>query len=345
MTEQTTALAQPTQKPLAVTLSDLAASALCVEMAEAASVTPESFLVALKNNAVGRKRDGTFIDVSVADILVFMAGSKKFDLDPMASPPEYQLLNFGDGPRGYARVDAYKKHVRKARESGEVRWAHYAEEWREDPRHPPGDVRTDKDNKPIGPWPQVRCGVVRFQLRNDPHPAERVVWLHEWIMPGNPNWQNRTSQMLCHRGWKEFMRDYCGYAAPDTDDGERLRDSMSRDAPKQVEATVSDAKPVIPIAGLRPPGKPEFASAPRGLDLDDDLAGARDPRETQGNANSAVSPVEASAEPQRGNPSASSGSDAGPAASPAPPEFDPAESARIDAEIAAEQKKREGLFG
>lgn len=327
MTEQTTALAQQAPpKEWALTRDTLAETELCKSIAKERGLDALTLLAAIQR--------GIKCDATTADVLIFVAQAKKYDLDFIGNPPEIQLLNFGNGPQPYARVDAYKKYIRRARESGELRWAHYADEWRDDPRCAPGRVN-DKGEK-LPDAAKQRCGVVRFQLRNDPEPGERIAWLYEWNMPKNPNWVSRTSQMLLHRTWKEFCRDYLGYTIADEDDGERSRPNE----PRRVEAEVRDserADPIVAIPSLRRPGAAGFAPPPPSLE--------------EPQAEPSVPPV--------GSPSVAedvvaltgggtSEPDASPVAKPATPRgslfpepepFDREASAKLDAEFAKEDER------
>ena len=295
MTEQTTALAPQAAvtKEWALTRETLAETALCKRIADERGIDALSLLAAVQR--------GIKCEATTADVLIFVAQAQKYDLDFIGNPPEIQLLNFGNGPQPYARVDAYKKYIRKARESGELRWAHYSDEWRDDPRCALG--RVNEKGEKIADAPKQRCGVVRFQLRHDPAPGERIAWLYEWIMPKNPNWTSRTSQMLLHRTWKEFCRDYLGYTIADEDDGERIRDAR-RDEPRHVEATVADSRiePAVPIKSLKR-AAPAFAPAPS-LEDESPEGGSRAPAGAAANTVQLRAPLAQDDTPQGTPPTA-----------------------------------------
>jgi len=289
------------------------------ELAEINGLDTRSFLTTVKAmNTKPATQYSRGCQPTDADVMVMLLIAREFKLNPLASPPDLQILDFGAGPQSYARVDAYKKFVHAARASGLLEWASYGEDWRPDPKVEPSKAELK------------RAGVVKFKLRGGPE-QEKVVWFDEWVMSKNPNWQTRGSQMLSHRTWKEFCRDYLGWHVYDTDDAERTRS----EEPRQVEASVRDAAPSAraePAIPIRTVSRVPVAPAPPDL-------------EEQGNPG----PGGETAASTSREVVASSESPAAPA-SPVPPApearpFDEAESLRLDAMAAAEaEKPRTGLF-
>lgn len=285
---------------------------LLVDLASAAGVEPKLFFDAVKV-AAGCK------GAQDAHFMVMLMQAQKYDLDPLSSPPMLQLLDVGQGPQVYARVDAYKKFINDAKKDGVVEWTKYEEKWLPDPAVSPED-------KPK----LIRAGVFTGKLKREPEPVTEIVYFREWA--GKGQWVSRGSQMLRHRAGKEWCREHLGYYLADEDDAEKIRDN----APKQVQAEVRDsalsgvrAEPAIPIRTVT-----RVPVAPPPPDL-----------EEQGNPGPSGDPA-ASTSREVG---ASSESPAAPA-SPAPPEpeappFDEAESLRLDAMAAAENAKpKENLF-
>lgn len=284
---------------------------LLVDLASAAGVEPKLFFDAVKV-AAGCK------GAQDAHFMVMLMQAQKYDLDPLSSPPMLQLLDVGQGPQVYARVDAYKKFINDAKRDGVVEWTKYEEKWLPDPAVSPED-------KPK----LIRAGVFTGKLKREPEPVTEIVYFREWA--GKGQWVSRGSQMLRHRAGKEWCREHLGYYLADEDDAEKIRDST----PRQVTAEVRDAAPSAraePAVPIRTVSRVPVAPAPPDL-------------EEQGNPEPSGDPA-ASTSREVG---ASSESPAAPASpvppAPEPQPFDDAESRRLDAEMAAEaEKPRTGLF-
>ena len=240
--------------------------------------------------------------------MVLLMQAEKYKLDPLSSPPMLQILNVGKGPEVYARLDAWKVFLQRAEDAGELTDRAYKEDWYPDPRVNPSTKTLRRGGKLSGTI--NKHGKSRY--------AEKIVWFDEW--GGKGQWQSRGSHMLESRAQKEFCRDNLGYVLSDVDDAERIKGTID------AQATVSDSpsgplRPSVPIASLKAPGKPELPPAP--LDLDEP------PQETvPAGAGDERAAVTSAAQPASETPA------------PAAP-FDESESLSLDAELAAEDAKRE----
>lgn len=305
MSEPTTALAQAQPAP--------PRKLLVAALAEQAGIEPAKFYEAVKVAAGCR-------GASDAHFMVLLVQAEKYGLDPLRKM--IQLLDVGNGPEAYARVDAYKEFILRAERDGVLEWIEYEEGWFLDPRFPAEQKKTRRGGRCTG------------KLARQQKPKVKTVWFDEWEGGEKSQWRKRPSHMLEHRAHKEWCRDNLGYYVADTDDADRIRG----DEPRAVAAEVTDATPAVPIQGLR--RRAETFESP--------FAGA--PEVPQGKPEAtAGSPFAIQAEggvPQSQQP-ASSGADAGPPASPADaPGFDEADSRRLDAEMLAEQERatQGGLF-
>ena len=216
------------------------------DLAEKAGIDPGNFLAAVKVAAGCPKATNEHF-------MVLLMQAQKYDLDPLSSPPQLQLLDVGNGPQVYARLDAYKTFLHRAEAAGKIEWRKYEEGWFPDPSQSP--------DKGI----LARGGKATIKLRHMPDPIVKIVWFREW--GGKGQWQTRGSHMLEARAWKEACRDYLGFFL---DDEEDARITQEQGGVREVkDATVSDApvSPVVPIVGLKPPGATVFSPPPAPLDV------------------------------------------------------------------------------
>lgn len=318
--EKTTALV-PAAQQLAPVLEK---KSLLNELAATAGVEPEKFYAAVKVAAGCR-------DAQDAHFLVLLMQAQKYGLDPLSSPPQLQLLNVGNGPQVYARLDAYKAFLQRAEASGKIEWRRYEEGWFPDPRVNPS-TKTVR-----------RGGKVTMKLRGMPDPVEKIVWLDEWHNGEKSQWQKRASHMLEGRAWKEVAREYLGFLLYDEDDAERIGQSIRQANDVTVSDTAPSAagvRPTVPIVGLRPPGAATFSPppAPLGETPQETAPGAR-PDEREGSAEKTVGNPE---------PAPVASPESVPAQGEAPPLPDPQSeegkrlAAELDAEFAREEAKRKG---
>jgi hypothetical protein len=207
------------------------AKSLIADLARAAGVDATKFYDAVKV-AAGCK------GAQDAHFMVLLMQAEKYGLDPLSSPPQLQLLDVGQGPQVYARLDAYKSFLHRAEASGKIEWRKYEEGWFLDPQHPPEKNVT------------ARGGRVTMKLRGTPEPVVKTVWLREWN--GKGQWTNRTSHMLEGRAWKEACRDWLGFFVYDEDDAENVRQGVKTVAVETRDAApTGSAEPVVPIVGVR----------------------------------------------------------------------------------------------
>ena len=235
MTEQkTTTLALPAA-PAPPTRS------LIADLAAAAGVEPAKFYAAVKVAAGCSKAEDPHY-------LVLLMQAQKYGLDPLAAPPQLQLLDVGQGPQVYARLDAYKSFLHRAEDAGVLSDRSYEEGWFLDPRVDPAKKQMRRGGR-------VRGTITKL---GKPRVVEKIVWLDEWMGGEKSQWPRRSSHMLEARAWKEFCRDNLGYFLYDTDDAERI----GADAARRVDVVVTDAAPLapaIPIPGLTRAGATDAA--------------------------------------------------------------------------------------
>lgn len=210
------ALPMPPKKPEKSLIADLAAQA---------GIDPGNFLAAVKV-AAGCK------GATNEHFMVLLMQAQRYDLDPLSSPPQLQLLDVGQGPQVYARLDAYKVFLQRAEAAGRIEWRKYEEGWFPDPAQPPEKQAT------------ARGGRVTMKLRNVPDPIVKTVWFREW--GGKGQWVNRGSHMLEARAWKEVCRDYLGFVLYDEDDARQIEEGGIR----RTEAEVRDAAPIAPAVPI-----------------------------------------------------------------------------------------------
>jgi hypothetical protein len=307
-------LASENTAPVAELVNQPRTKSLLLELANAAGVSVKDFWPAVKV-AAGCK------GASDEHFLVLLMQAQKYGLDPLSSPPQLQLLDVGQGPQVYARLDAYKTFLHRAEAAGKVEWRKYEEGWFPDPAQPPEKQAT------------ARGGKVTMKLRNFPEPVTKIVWFREW--GGKGQWATRGSHMLEARAWKEACRDFLGFFLYDEEDA---RITETGGGVKNADADVRDATPIAPVVPIHALGQTVSAFAPPPAPLGETIE-----LDAEGKPDSTAGMPQAQAEggvPQsQGQPS--SGADAGPPASP-PHAFDAEESARLDAEIAAEEAKKSG---
>lgn len=308
--------------PLEASLAAPKERSLVADMAEAANLSTADYWTAVKTCAGCRGAEN-------GHFMVLLLQAKKYDLDPLSSPPQLQLLDVGAGPQVYARVDAYKAFIQRAKDDGVVEWTKYEDKWIQDPAVPP-----DKPSL-------VRAGVYTGKFKREDEPVELAVLWREWNT-GKGQWATKGSQMLRHRAAKEWAREYLGYYIADEDDAARIGDSI-----KTVEAEVRDAAPIAPAIPIRAigaadplPPPPMTIEVPQGKPLE-----------------SAPGRSEGDVASQRHTEPASSVPDAGPDVSPAasdlppPPDAsgfpDPTseEGQRLARELDEAAARDAGLFG
>jgi hypothetical protein len=290
---------------------------------EAYGIEPGKFFNAVKvASGCGQLEDAYF--------MVLLAQAEKYQLDPLSSPPQLQILNPGGGYQVYARLDAYKSFLIRAEKDGTVEFREYEEGWFPDPRHPP---TADKAKTVLR-----RGGKVTLKLKHWPRERVKYVWLDEWKVDKNPNWTNRASHMLEGRAWKEACRDYLGYHLQDTDDAAIAGEHIAQAQVDSIRDAQPAISPAVPITGRRA-ALPPPAADPFTIDVP-----ARTPElvEAQGTSTAAGSPGSA-----EGGSLTREGEGASAGAHPAlsPEEEFAAEARRVEAEeVARQQKEREDLF-
>lgn len=236
----------------------LPARSLVADLAAQAGVDPKKFYEAVKVACHCKGAED-------AHFMVLLMQAEKYGLDPLSSPPQLQLLDVGNGPQVYARLDAYKSFLHRAEAAGKIEWRKYEEGWFPDPRQDPAKKLTR------------RGGRVTMKLRGAPEPVEKTVWFDEWS--GKGQWINRGSHMLEGRAWKEACRDWLGFFLYDADDADKVGDSV-----KRVEAEVSDAREAAVPAIRIPTLTRQLPPPPAALELEpqtEDVLAASQPESRQ----------------------------------------------------------------
>lgn len=196
-------------------------------------------------------------------------------------------------------VDGYLIFLHRALKDGYLEWHKYEAGWFPDPKLSP-------DKAAQSP---VRGARVTFKFKGRDEVTHYEYWTEVYRDTGP--WKQHGARMMMHKTYSQAIRYHLGLYVPDAEEAGALRE----DEPRTVAAEVRPAAaPIVPIAGLKAPGKPEFAPPPP-------LEPVVLVVEAQGNP----TPMEPSSGggPGNGGPVAAS------SASPAP--FDAEESKRLDA--------------
>jgi hypothetical protein len=286
VTEQTTALAQqPAPRSL---LNDLAT---------AQGMDPTRFYNAIKTLCGCQGAQ----DEHFAGLMMV---AREFNLNPILK--HLYLMPTKRGVSVVMGVDGYLVFLRRAEKDGVIVRHDCEEGWFTDPRYPPDAKKTRRGFK------------ASLWFKGEEAPRTHVEWFDEIVRDTEP-WKGMPSRMGRHKAMSQAVRRFLGLYVMDTDEAAKI----DGDAPRRVEAEVTDAQPVVPIRGVRP-----FAPPPAELDAPIiDI-----PQSNPGS-------VEASSEPTP-SPSGDAGAGSGePAASSAVADD---EFSRALAE--ADAKKKDGLF-
>lgn len=244
--------------------------ALVEHFVESSGLSPGQFMDMLErssNQCRGAERRDYYKLLEVA---------KKYDLDPLVK--QLYLIETKQGAQVVIAIDGWLHIMHRHPD-------YLAHEIIEN-KAKPGDVLHPE-------LLSVGCDVVSVTLRLwtgkrkalGLGPYEWTEYMRECYVPTQKRggysgpWQTHPSRMLRHKAGAQGIRYELGVYVPTEDEFARagllLDDVLERtERGEAATDTRKPATPVVPIAGLRPPGKPEFAPAPS---LEDEPQGSREP--------------------------------------------------------------------